>query len=289
MPREFDQPTSNRTFVLSALQNRIRLDGRDFLQGRDHELIFGEDLGVVECRLGKTRVIAVVNGVIGRPQRADKPYEGALTIHSELSPMTAPIYDTSRPTDEEVLITRMLDKVLRRSLAVDRESLCILAGQRVWNLKLTFHFLSDEGNMLDCACLAGIVALRHYRRPDVEVVGEELIVHDPAERAPLPLAIHHIPICVTFAFFEDSANPVVDPTHLETVLSSSRLHIALTHLSSTSPTLCVLQKAGGLPLSEAELKKCVDVAISRAKDLAEWLEAAIAKDWEKRKVVVEVR
>lgn len=36
-----------------------------------------------------------------------------------------------RASDEEVTITRMLDKVLRRSDAVDKESLCILAGQRV--------------------------------------------------------------------------------------------------------------------------------------------------------------
>lgn len=30
--------------------------------------------------------------------------------------------------------------------------------------------------MLDCACLAGIAALRHFRKPDVEVVGEDVII-----------------------------------------------------------------------------------------------------------------
>ena len=30
-----------------------------------------------------------------------------------------------------MLITRMLEKVIRRSDAVDKESLCVLAGQRV--------------------------------------------------------------------------------------------------------------------------------------------------------------
>ena len=70
----------------------------------------------------------------------------------------------------------MLEKVLRRSEAIDRESLCILAGQRVWHIRLTLHFLSDEGNLLDCACLAGIAALRHFRRPEVEVIGEEVTV-----------------------------------------------------------------------------------------------------------------
>lgn len=39
------------------------------------------------------------------------------------------LYD--RPSDEEVTMTRMLDKVLRRSDAIDKESLCVLAGQRV--------------------------------------------------------------------------------------------------------------------------------------------------------------
>ena len=98
-----------------------------------------------------------------------------------------------RPSDEEVTVTRMLDKVLRRSDAVDKESLCILAGQRVsiithshyklsmlhlqvWHIRLTLHFLADAGNMLDCACLAGMVALKHFRKPDVEVIGDEVTV-----------------------------------------------------------------------------------------------------------------
>lgn len=36
-----------------------------------------------------------------------------------------------RPSEEEVTITRMLDKIIRRSDAIDKESLCILAGRRV--------------------------------------------------------------------------------------------------------------------------------------------------------------
>ena len=30
--------------------------------------------------------------------------------------------------------------------------------------------------MLDCACLAGIVAFKHFRRPEVEVIGDDVIV-----------------------------------------------------------------------------------------------------------------
>jgi len=39
-----------------------------------------------------------------------------------------------RTSEEEVTITRMLDKVLRWSDALDKESLCIVAGQRVCSL-----------------------------------------------------------------------------------------------------------------------------------------------------------
>jgi hypothetical protein len=47
---------------------------------------------------------------------------------------------------------------------------------QVWHIRLTLHFLADAGNLLDCACLAGIVALKHFRKPDVEVIGDEVTV-----------------------------------------------------------------------------------------------------------------
>ncbi|KAG6805202.1 hypothetical protein H0H92_000310, partial [Tricholoma furcatifolium] len=155
--------------------------------------------------------------------------------------MASSEYEPGRSSDEEVAITRMLDKVLRRSDAVDKESLCILAGHRVWHIRLTLHFLSDGGNMLDCACLAGIVALKHFRRPDVEVIGDEVTIHEPTERAPVPLAIHHTPFCFTFAFFSDSAiPPIIDPSQLEQRLSAGLISIAL----NAQRELCVLQKLG---------------------------------------------
>lgn len=55
MPREQEPATAQREFVLEALKQRIRVDGRELLEGRKPELIFGDELGWVECRLGKTR------------------------------------------------------------------------------------------------------------------------------------------------------------------------------------------------------------------------------------------
>jgi exosome complex component RRP45 len=177
-------------------------------------------------------VIAQIHADMVKP-RDDRPYEGFLLINSEISPMASSVYERDRyvlsvsecqsqrtddsASDDEVMITRLLEKSIRRTEAVDREALCILAGEKVclklvsgeiligqvWQLRLTIHFLNDGGNMLDCASLAAMCALRHFRKPDVEVIGDEIIVHSPDERAPIPLAIHHIPLCLTFAYFEE--------------------------------------------------------------------------------------
>ncbi|KAF8063452.1 ribosomal protein S5 domain 2-type protein [Lyophyllum atratum] len=271
-----------KEFLFTSLKESLRLDGRLPLEIRTPILTFGAELGWVECSLGKTRVIAQVEGKMVKPQ-PERPFEGIITIHSEISPMASSEYEPGRPSDEEVTITRMLDKVLKRSDAVDKESLCILAGQRVWHLRLTLHFLSDAGNMLDCACLAGMVALKHFRRPDVEVIGDEVTVHEPTERAPIPLAIHHTPFCFTFAFFPDpSIPPVIDPTQLEQRLSAGLLSIAL----NAQRELCVLQKLGGVPLDTDEVLKIVNVAVQKAKELNATVDARLREDWAGRKVEV---
>ncbi|KAG8979607.1 hypothetical protein FRB90_008049, partial [Tulasnella sp. 427] len=281
MPRELEPAISQKEFVLAALKQGLRTDGRAFLESRKIELVFGEELGMVECKFGKTRVFADVSATIARP-RQDRPYEGLLTISSEISPMASSVYEVGRSSDEEVAITRMLEKVIKRSGAVDLESLCILAGQRVWHVRLTLHFLSDEGNMLDCACLAGITALRHFRRPEVEVIGEEVIIHSPEERAPMVLSMHHTPICITFALFEDSASPVLDPSHLETQLATTTVHLAL----NAQKELCVMHKAGGMPMSVEEIMRCVRIGVERVKEVSRMVNDALDEDWKGRAVEV---
>ena len=48
-----------KDFFFAALNQNTRLDGRDFLQARKHDLSFGPELGNVECSLGKTRLLPV--------------------------------------------------------------------------------------------------------------------------------------------------------------------------------------------------------------------------------------
>ena len=169
--------------------------------------------------------------------------------------------------------------------------------------------------MVDCACLAGIVALRHYRRPEVEVIGEEVIVvslappyietrdstrtittlqHPPESRAPIPLSMHHSPFCLTFALYSipTSVNSnstsnnrtitALDPTHLEQTLAHGTLSLAL----NAQREICVLQKAGGVPLLPDEIVRLVGIAVQRVKELDGVVETALKTDWAGRKVEV---
>ncbi len=50
--------------------------------------------------------------------------------------------------------------------------------------------------------------------------------------------------------------------------------------------LCVVQKAGGIPLTIEEIMHVTKIGIERVKELDEWLEARLAEDWTRRRVEV---
>ena len=57
MPREIEPPSIQKEFILAALAEGKRLDGRLPLQVRDIRLEFGDELGWCTCHLGKTSYV----------------------------------------------------------------------------------------------------------------------------------------------------------------------------------------------------------------------------------------
>lgn len=55
MPREAEPSINERAFILEALRENIRLDGRALDAFRNIELSFGDEYGVVDVQLGDTR------------------------------------------------------------------------------------------------------------------------------------------------------------------------------------------------------------------------------------------
>ena len=55
MPREAEPSLNERAFLLEALGEEIRLDGRALDAFREVEITFGDEYGVADVKLGKTR------------------------------------------------------------------------------------------------------------------------------------------------------------------------------------------------------------------------------------------
>ncbi|KAJ1839921.1 3'-5'-exoribonuclease [Coemansia sp. RSA 2706] len=270
MVAEIEPSNIERSFLLESLEKGIRVDGRGIYDYRTLKISCGPTAGLVEVQLGQTRVLARVSCEVTRPF-PDRPTEGIVQFNAELSSMCAPGFDSSgKPSAQEVAVTRMLERVIRQSRAVDTEALCILAGEKVWTVRIDIHFLDHGGNLVDAASVAAIAALRHFRRPDVTVDGEEAIIHDVRERNPVPLSIHHTPVCVTFGFFGE-AIMVLDTSLLEEQTQVSSFTVTL----NSHREVCALNKAGGIPLSPGQIQRCIQIALAKVDELNEKIQEAI--------------
>lgn len=95
MPKDLEPSISERTFVLDALKEGIRIDGRDADAYRALNIDFSTEYGLVEVRLGRTRIMTRISCEIARPF-PDKPFEGIFACNTELSPMASASFEAGR-------------------------------------------------------------------------------------------------------------------------------------------------------------------------------------------------
>lgn len=165
----------------------------------------------------------------------------------------------------------------------------MLAGEKVWNIRCDIHVLDQSGNMLDAINLAAVTALLHFRRPDVTVVGDSVTVHSVEDRQPVALALHHIPISCSFAFFDAAATSagaaaassapaqplmVVDPSLKEELCADSGLTVTL----NVHGEICCLQKSGGIGIDLAQLLLATQVAQAKTLDLTALVQSRLKED-----------
>lgn len=178
--------------------------------------------------------------------------------------MASPSFEPGRPTEAEILLSRLLEKTLRRSSALDTESLCLIAAQKVWSVRADVHVLSFDGNLIDTSCFAVIAALQHFRKCDTSIEGEIVTIYTPAEREPVPLSMLHLPFCVTFSFYDGLDDAfLVDTTILEEQLRESSVTISMNRHGE----ICQLSKLGGAPVDAIILLQCASMAAVKVKEL----------------------
>lgn len=288
-----------RQFILKALRSKLRSDGRGLHEQR--RLMVQVHRSPAQSRaevvLGRTRVLTVVSAEVV-PPFPDHPTEGFLAINVEFSPMASEAFEVGRPTEEATALRLLLERGLKDGNSIDLEALCVVAGEAVWSIRADIRVLDHGGNITDAAALSVIAALLHFRRPQCSISGGQVTVHSDQERIPVPLSIHHIPICVSFAVCcvppEDltSTDPAVastvsnsrnvatgadavlllDPSQREELVAVGVITLAL----NSHGELCTVQKNGGAAVTVEQLLQSVRASTLQVKSVMKALKKALA-------------
>ncbi|KAI9297258.1 hypothetical protein K502DRAFT_340293 [Neoconidiobolus thromboides FSU 785] len=258
---------NEKEFLLKSVAKGKRSDGRGKYDVREIQIVYDKKVyGSVSIQLGKTKVLARTSCTVVTP-RETRGSEGILKIFSELHPISNVKYELGKSSDEEIAISRFLEKTIKKSRALDLESLCIKAGEKVFEIRVDLHFNNHDGNLIDAGCLATLASLLHFRRPDVTVQGDEFTIHTAQEKALIPLTIHHFPVSVTFAFFNQGEQFVVDPTNIEEQIKDGTLSISMNLFQE----ICAFSKPGGTPLEPEQLIRCNQLTATISKQFIEKL------------------
>mmetsp|Transcript_673 Transcript_673/g.1956 ORF Transcript_673/g.1956 Transcript_673/m.1956 type:complete len:307 (-) Transcript_673:74-994(-) len=273
-------------FILKALKEGHRVDGRQPLDFRAVKYKLSEDDSGAEVLLGRTRVFTAVTAELAAPF-GDRGNEGRVSYHVELSPLAVPTFEGARAGGASPEVTALLERALRDSGAVDTEALCVVAGRKVWSVRVDVHVLSADGNIGDAVVLCALAALLAFRRPAVSLGGSDgsqIIVHSKDEKESVPLSVHHLPFSITFALFEGGQLIAVDPGRSEDICCEGHL----TAVVNAHGEVCAVHKADGCPLSTDQIMRCIRAAVSTAENLTTQLRAAI-ESHERARIAQRVR
>ena len=257
-------PEITKQSITKLVLNDKREDGRALDEYRDISIetdVISKAEGSARVKLGGTQVIVGIKPQIGSPF-PDTPDLGVLMTNCEMLPMADPTFEPGPPSDDSIELARVVDRGIRESELVDLDKLCIEEGKHVWMLFIDLHIIDNCGNLFDACELAVMAALKSTKVPAAEVADDEVVLSED-ETFDLPIN-NEVAMC-TFVKIGDKM--VIDPTLSEEKVASARLNVGVTK----EGRICAMQKGGSQPLTKDEILTAVNTAISKTKDLIEYL------------------
>jgi exosome complex component RRP42 len=234
-----------------------RLDGRRFDEIRDISIetdIIDKAEGSARVEIGDTKIIAGIKIMPGVPF-PDTPDKGVIITTLELIPLASPEFESGPPREDAIELSRVVDRGIRESGAIDLSKLCITKGEKVWMVFIDIHVLDDGGNIMDAASLGSIAALLTAKIPKQR--------YELGEDTQLPM--RDIPISVTGA---DLAGGIVfDPTLEEERVANTRLTV----ISNQDGAISGIQKSGNGSLTVDQIIHIVEVSCKKAQEIREKL------------------
>ncbi|KAK2774004.1 hypothetical protein FQN53_003868 [Emmonsiellopsis sp. PD_33] len=277
MPKEADISANERAFILEALHQNVRLDGRALDQLRPLNVSFGDEYGHVKVQLGKTSVIVRISAEVTMP-RAERENDGIFTVSVELNDMASAGHETGRQSELETQLSRTLDRIIRRSNALDTESLCIAAGSNCWQVRADVHVVDSDGGLVDSCSLAIMTALLHFRLPEAIVREGRVTVYSPEEKVPSPLNLTKLPLSVTFSLYDEGRIIVLDATTKEEAVSEGNVIIAL----DKTGEIALYTKPDGTPADPLSMVSCSSVALGKIKEMSKFISSKLEEDLKAR-------
>jgi exosome complex component RRP42 len=255
--------------IVSLLDHGKRTDGRAFDEYREIKIIpdyVPKAEGSAICKIGRTKVIAGVKAQLGDPY-PDTPNEGVVTATVELIPIGSPDFESGPPRDDAIEVARVTDRAIRESKSVANDSLVLIPGKKVWILFIDLYVLDHDGNLFDACELAAISALKNTKLPEFKIIKDENGNEDvELLETTKPLKLDHIPISCTFA--KIGKNIIIDSGLKEELIQDARLTLSFTEENK----ICATQKGENGTFTIDEIKKCIDIAAERSKEIRSKLE-----------------
>jgi exosome complex component RRP42 len=261
---EYIIPTLQKERLVEYLKQGKRFDGRKTDEYRALEIETGISKNAessVRVKLGKTEVYAGVKMAITEPY-PDSPAEGTFMTTAELHPMASNDFDMGKPGIDSVELARIIDRGVRESGFIDFGKLCIKEGEKVWQIFLDIFAINDDGNLLDVAGIASLVALGNAKLPKYNEK-ENKIEHELSDKA-LPLNKDALSFNITL--HKIGGELVVDVNREEEAISDYRISMAVGE-NDGSPRITAMQKGKAGSISAAEMEKAFNLIEIKFKEM----------------------
>jgi len=259
--------------ILDYLAQDKRFDSRKLEDYRKIEIEVGisnNAEGSAKVKFGNTEVMAGVKIDVTEPY-TDHEGEGTLMTTCELLPLSSPRYEPGPPSIEAIEIARIVDRGVRESGFIDFKKLCIKEGEKVYSIMLDIYPLNEDGNMIDAAALAAVVALKSAKMPKYDEK-EEKIKYGELTNKSVPLT-DKTPLTITF--HKIGKKIILDPTRDEEDSSDARVSMAL--FGKKEVMITAMQKGGEADLTEQELEKMLDLGVEKFKELHKIIDKAVGE------------
>ena len=240
-----------------------RFDDRKLDEFRDIKIDLGiskKAEGSASVKVGKTEVWVGVKMSVMSPY-PDSPDKGNLMVTAELLPLSHKKYEYGPPKFAAIELGRLVDRAIRESKLINFKELCIVEGEKVWNLFIDVFSINDDGNLLDAAVIGALAALTSAKMLTYNKE-EEKVDYENHSKDGIPLT-DKVPL--NFCVHKIGDKVFLDPTVEEEAASEGRLVLAM--IPETPVRICSMQKSETANLTPEDFANMLELAETKHKTL----------------------